>query len=72
LREIETTSVNVYKSGTVIVQGILMQFQQDLYAIKERALQEKLSLCDDFPILGESDHTSSNCPADEDTPPPQH
>jgi ribonuclease HIII len=26
IEEIETTSVNVYRSGTVMVQGILIQF----------------------------------------------
>ena len=33
IEEIETTSVNMYKSGTVMVQGILMQFQRDFYRI---------------------------------------
>jgi hypothetical protein len=27
IEEIEATSVNMYKSGTVMVQGIFMQFQ---------------------------------------------
>jgi hypothetical protein len=60
----------MYKSGTVTVQVILTQFQRDFYGVKERVQQETLSLCDDSPILSHSDHTSSNCPADEDSHPP--
>jgi hypothetical protein len=40
----QTTSVKVYKSGTIMVQGILMQFQLGFYRIKERAQQEKVSV----------------------------
>ena len=35
------TSINIYKNGTVMVQGNLRQFELDFPLIKERAQQEK-------------------------------
>ena len=55
----ESAIINLYKSGTVMVQGNPKQFQLDFHLIKEFAQQEKLSLEKDTPTPSGSDQTSS-------------
>ncbi|KAM9415602.1 uncharacterized protein ACWYII_024383 [Salvelinus alpinus] len=55
----ESANINLYKSGTVMVQGNHKQFQLDFHLIKELAQQEKLSLDKDTPTPSGSDQTSS-------------
>ncbi|KAK1903511.1 Disks large like 5 [Dissostichus eleginoides] len=51
------TTVNMYKNGTVMVQGNLTPFELDFLLIKERAQQEKSAPTD-------------NNPCQRQTPPP--
>ena len=57
------TSVNIYKNGTVMVQGNLRQFELDFPLIKERAQQEKSPPPEDIHTLPDTDTTSTpTCP----------
>ncbi len=51
------TSVNIYKNGTVMVQGNLKQFEMDFLLIKERAQQEKSTLPDNTLTPPDTDTT---------------
>ncbi|KAF3855955.1 hypothetical protein F7725_016678, partial [Dissostichus mawsoni] len=58
------TTVNMYKNGTVMVQGNLTPFELDFLLIKERAQQEKSAPTDNNHTLPETDTTpTSGCPA---------
>ncbi|KAI9535930.1 hypothetical protein NQZ68_039030 [Dissostichus eleginoides] len=57
------TTVNMYKNGTVMVQGNLTPFELDFLLIKERAQQEKSAPTDNNHTLPETDTTpTSGCP----------
>jgi len=57
------TTVNMYKNGTVMVQGNLTQFELDFLLIKERAQQEKSAPTENNHTLPETDTTpTSGCP----------
>ncbi|KAK1884602.1 Toxin coregulated pilus biosynthesis protein B [Dissostichus eleginoides] len=49
------TTVNMYKNGTVMVQGNLTPFELDFLLIKERAQQEKSAPTDNNHTLPETD-----------------
>ncbi|KAK1901105.1 Dynactin subunit 1 [Dissostichus eleginoides] len=58
------TTVNMYKNGTVMVQGNLTPFELDFLLIKERAQQGKSAPTDNNHTLPETDTTpTSGCPA---------
>ena len=65
----ESCNINIYKSGTVIVQSNPKQFQLDFHLIKELAQQEKLSLDKDTPTPSGSNQSSSLCNTTDEQPP---
>lgn len=65
-------TVNIYKNGTIMVQGNRKQFESDFILIKKRAQQEKSAPTVNTHILPDTDTTpTSSCPT-RDQPPQEN
>ena len=61
----EPTTIQLYKKGTVLIQGNLSLLEQDFSKIKERAQEEKAQPGDDPPTTSHLDTPPQNDATDE-------